>query len=308
MNLRDALKSHADKNGTKTLDIPDNSVKVGEGGLKGALGKFKANLDARQAAVAERVTHEIEAPDVGKAFELGDVPIWAFSTLKDFETCPYRVFLAKVRNVEGPEPEPNVGADRGNKIHDHIEGFIRGDVKKLVASVSGKPWRADLYKSKIESARERYDGDRVIVEENWGIRSDWSPCSWKDADLWGRAKLDLFERESDTSCIITDWKTGRKFGNEIKHAEQGLSYGLFAINRYPEMEQVRICFEYLDFGETYRKDYTRAQLQLLMNSFHKRAVIMTSATQFPAKPSHTACMFCRYGKGKFGNGYCPKAV
>ena len=32
--------------------------------------------------------------------ELGLIPAWSYSSLKTFETCPYRVYLAKVKNVE----------------------------------------------------------------------------------------------------------------------------------------------------------------------------------------------------------------
>ena len=50
--------------------------------------------------------------------ELGLIPAWSHSTLKTFETCAYRSYIAKVRRIQedyGP------AAKRGSEIHQKAE-------------------------------------------------------------------------------------------------------------------------------------------------------------------------------------------
>ena len=142
------------------------------------------------------------------------------------------------------------------------------------------------------------------------MRKDWSPCTWQDEQLWSRAKLDVFVHESETSCRIIDHKTGMKFGNEIKHGDQGMSYALNAMNRFPKMESFTMEFWYLDHNTKMVKRFTRRMLTKFLPRYHRRAIALTTAKaeDFRAKPSRDNCLFCPFGTGKFGNGHCTKDI
>ena len=60
----------------------------------------------------------ISTVEVTEDIELGYIPAWSYSTLKTFESCAYRSYIAKVKKVQedlGP------AAARGTEIHKQAE-------------------------------------------------------------------------------------------------------------------------------------------------------------------------------------------
>ena len=63
--------------------------------------------------------------------ELGLIPAWSHSTLKTFETCAYRSYIAKVKRIQedfGP------AAKRGSEIHEKAEHYVEGTLSELPVS------------------------------------------------------------------------------------------------------------------------------------------------------------------------------
>lgn len=217
--------------------------------------------------------------------EDGPVNRFAFTSLMNFEQCPQRVKLRYVDRLKG---ESSGAADRGSMIHDLAEKFTRGEINF--------PSQLKKMRSDMEWLKEQYAAGMVEVEEEWGIKKDWSPCSWRDKQLWGRIKLDAFIRTGDNTASVVDHKTGKKFGNEFKHNQQGQLYTIAAFERYPEIDIITSEFWYLDHGLKLEKTYTRAQANLFKPKWTERALRMTTAKQFPARPSKDNCRWCDYAK------------
>jgi len=218
---------------------------------------------------------------------LGPVKTWSFSGLKKFEACAHAVYLGRVENIKevsGP------AAERGSMIHDQAEKFIRGElgdqVPALLTKVSGR----------LTGLRDRFERQPfpMTMEEDWGFTIDWKPTGWRAEDVWCRQKLDVFYKDSATSAVILDWKSGKKFGNELKHGEQALHYAIGAFMKYPDLDYIQTEFQYTDLGDKLTKNYTRERALLHMPKIHERAVIMTTATVFPPKPSKQNCRYCYY--------------
>lgn len=294
MNFADTLKKRSADSGKKTIQGKEREVEqTRETTMEGFASRLKSNKVEKEAADAVIPT----------ANDLGPVDKWSFSGLKDFERCPQAVKLNKVDRVKQKQGE---AAERGSLIHDMCEHYVRGQIPMLVPDK----------KTKFEAFAQQFSELKVMfkeqtagaypfleMEENWGIRLDWSGCSWEDDELWGRGKLDGFVRESETSCRIIDYKTGRKFGNEMKHADQGLSYALYAYHRFnKEIEHFTVEFWYLDQGETTVRSYSARQLEILQPRYHKRAIAMTTEKQFRPKSNADTCRFCAYGANKSKKG------
>ena len=67
----------------------------------------------------------IATVEVTEDLELGLVPAWSYSALKTFESCAYRTYISKVKRVQedfGP------AAERGTRIHDEAEKFVRHEL------------------------------------------------------------------------------------------------------------------------------------------------------------------------------------
>ncbi len=242
---------------------------------------------------SERERLALIATDGSNDPQGGLVKFWSHSSLQQFQECPYRLFLRRVKKIKEPSGE---AAERGTKIHDQCEEYVRG----LRAEIpEGK--KTDQFEHRFTLLKDMFNKGMVQMEENWGFDVDWTPLVddgklYKDDKLWAMTKLDVFIRDSETSATVLDYKTGRKFGNEVKHGSQAYTYAISAFMKYPELEFVKAEFWYLDQGQTLERKWTRAEAMLLLNRLTERAIKMTSATKFPAKPGENACRWCHYAK------------
>jgi CRISPR/Cas system-associated exonuclease Cas4 (RecB family) len=211
------------------------------------------------------------------------LPTWSFSALKTFEQCPYRSYLQKIKKI--PEPQ-HPAAKRGTDIHNQAEDYVKGEIK--FPATLGK------FTSSFKDLYELYADAKVELEGDWGFTKDWAITGWRDPDVWARIKLDAIVRNDETSARVIDYKTGRKWGNEITHGQQALLYAIASFIRYPELEFIRTELWYLDHASTAEQTYTRGQAMLFFPRWEERAHAMTNATEFPPKPSIAACKWCSY--------------
>ena len=231
------------------------------------------------------------------------IKAWSYSRLVDFEQCKLRAKFKYVDRIPEPaRPLPpgktEHANDRGTRIHDAAERFVRGGVE-LIPEL--KPFEAEFL-----DLRNKYSHGMVSLEGEWAINKDWAPVAWGDRDAWARIKLDAFVRLSPTHAVVIDYKTGRKYGNEIKHAEQTQLYQLASFLRYPELETIDVELWYTDQDDLTHMKYTRQQGMRFFQNFNRRGIAMTTATEFPPSPNVFSCKWCPYGPK--GTGDCDKGV
>ena len=223
-----------------------------------------------------------------KKKELGLIPAWSYSSLKTFESCAYRIYIAKVKKIQedyGP------AADRGTKIHTEAENYVKTESSSMPSSLK-------KFQPQFEKLKTLFNKGKVTLEGDWGFTIDWETCDWMDSKVWARIKLDAYVQETTTSARVIDYKTGKKFGNEIAHGQQALTYAIGSFFRYPELEHVQTELWYLDQAETSTQAYTRDEAMTFMPSLNNRALTMTSTTKFPPNPSTIACKWCSYKNGE----------
>lgn len=242
-----------------------------------------AAISARFEAKQQQIIDLRTAP-------LGPVRAWSMSRLFDFENCPHAVYLSKVENMPSPS---GPAAERGTAVHDHIEKYIQGEHADVIKEMHH-------FRPLIDLLRDQFAEAKVEVEGDWAFDRVWNTTAWAAKDAWARFKLDAIHFESDTSAKVIDWKTGKKFGNELKHNQQGMGYAIAAFARYPQLEYVGVQFAYLDKADELRGSYTRQQAELLRPGLEERADKMTTCTDFEPKPSFMACRWCPHAKVQEG--------
>lgn len=216
---------------------------------------------------------------------------WSKSRLDDFEKCPYMIQLKVIGKIPEPErPLPEGKSehanDRGTRVHDGIEMFIRGKGEL-------PPEAAKHFKAEIASLKTRFDSGTVSLEGEWGFDRDWKPCPYKTA--WLRMKCDAVVHLSTKHILVIDYKTGRKFGNEIKHGEQVQLYALGASILFPLAETIDVELWYLDQkGEITHESKPANKWLYHLKPFNNRGRKMTEATEFKPNPSKYACQYCAY--------------
>jgi CRISPR/Cas system-associated exonuclease Cas4 (RecB family) len=209
---------------------------------------------------------------------------WSFSTLKKFEACKYQVYLNKIERFKEPQ---GAAAARGTELHAMIETYIKGESGELPGIL--KPEMVTL----INFLRAEYKDGRTLVECEWGFDRDWKPVPWDQR--WGGFILDAMHRRSAYEAAVYDWKSGKSFGNELKHAEQLMFYAGACFAQYHELEIVDVAIGYLDEGRVaLKKTFTRDNIKLFMPEISRRAHELTTASSFPANPSPKNCKWCAY--------------
>jgi hypothetical protein len=212
----------------------------------------------------------------------------SYSKLTDFEACPYKTKLKHVDRV--PEAKAPA-AERGTAIHQLAEDFVLGKIAVL-------PEELRKFSDEFSSLRTQYVDGKVSLEGEWGFDKNWSVTDYKTA--WLRMKLDARVHTTPTTAVIVDYKTGKRFGNELKHGEQTLLYGLAEVLREPQIERVTVELWYLDIDDLHAQSFTRDKILKFLPAFEKRLLALTNATKFPPKPNVFACKWCPYGPAKGG--------
>jgi len=234
-----------------------------------------------------------------------DITAWSFSRLKDFESCALKAYKKYVEK-KSTDHMDRTAADRGTAIHLEAELFVK-DKGPFTENLS-------LFEDYFELVKGEFASGTVELEENWGFTKDWDVTGWWDDDVWCRMKLDNcrhrdFENGELVSAISTDYKTGKKYGNEVSHAQQGQIYAIGTFLRYPTLEVLDVEFIYLDQGPkaTTKRTVTREKAMKFLPSWNKRALAMTGATDYPPKPNKITCMWCEFGP-QHGDGSCDWGV
>lgn len=216
---------------------------------------------------------------------------WSFSRLEVFKQCPMRAKFAWVDRIPEPERELPPGKtefanDRGSRIHQEAEDFVRG--------VSGFSKDLKKFKPEFEKLKDLFEKGTVYLEDEWAFDREWMPVAWGAKDAWGRLKIDALVYLEPSRAVVIDYKTGRKDGNEIKHAQQTQLYALVAFLRDPNLEEIHTELWYLDENELTRTRYTRKQAMRYLKIFDRSAKEMTTAVNFKPNPNIYTCKWCPY--------------
>lgn len=219
----------------------------------------------------------------------------SFSRLMDFEGCRYKAWLKFGERI--PDPNPSTAGERGTAIHQLAEDYVRGKIATL-------PNELRKFEAEFVSLRAKFKEKKVTLEDEWAFNVEWDKAEWKSG--WLRMKLDASCMLSDTHAVVIDYKTGKRFGNELKHAEQLQLYTLAVIIRYTKVQRVTAELWYLDLDELASLTLSREEGLRYLKGFDRRFKRMTEATKFPANPNAFTCRWCPYKPT--GTGHCTVGV
>ena len=224
----------------------------------------------------------------------GLIPAWSPSALKTFETCRWRSYLQKVVKLE---TEDHPAAARGTAIHDAAEHYVDGTDGEW--DEAAKPKKLEHFQDDFDELRELYAEAKVELEGEWSFTTEWEATGWKSKDAWARMKLDALRWHTPEHGLVIDYKSGRKFGNEVAHADQAMIYTVATFMRYPEAQLLDTSFWYLDQAEkSFPQRFTRKQAMTFLPRIADRATIMTSAVEEDFKPSPSIynCRWCDFNR------------
>ena len=208
---------------------------------------------------------------------------WSHSRLGTYESCPKKAYY---RYIEHIAEEQHPAAERGIKIHNLAEEYIKGEIEEV-------PRELYLFYEGFEQLREEYMRGEVSVEEQWAFNLSWEKTDWNGEDTWGRYIIDAFVKQG-TKAKVIDFKTGRFKDKNEGYKNQCSLYACCVFNRFPEIEEIDTELWYLDHHKITRYSFKREDLKEIQENFHKRALAMTTDTEFGTTPSEFACRWCSF--------------
>jgi hypothetical protein len=237
-----------------------------------------------------------DSPDMKK------INAWSHSRIIVFEQCPRRAELAFIQKIKEPErplppgktEHPNT---RGERVHKAAEKYVQGGVELIPELQTFEPEFVRL--------RDMHAEGKCSLEGEWAYDKKWEPVAYMSSDVWCRIKCDAVVWLEKTKVVVIDYKTGKRFGNEVKHAEQMQLYQLGVFLRYPEVEDVRVELWYTDQDELHGMNYTRDQGMRYQQGFERRGTAMTTCEDFQPNPNAFSCRWCPYKpQERGGTGHC----
>jgi len=228
---------------------------------------------------------------------------WSYSKLGDFSKCKKYFWLKHEQKIPEPDRVLRKGQvefanDRGTRVHESCELYINGTSDELA------PEADKFFGYQIDLLRVMYEEGAVELEGEWGMSNTWEIAEWRSA--WLRLKLDVLVHLSPEQAIVIDFKTGSKWGNEVKHDQQLRLYALVTFMRFPMLEKVTAELWYLDKNEVTSITVKREDSLKYRRTFTKQGDAIISCTDWPASANRFSCQYCLYGPEH--SGHCAEGV
>lgn len=171
-------------------------------------------------------------------------------------------------------------------MHNSAESFVRGGVELIP--------ELEKFKDEFQDLRIKFAEGKVSLEGEWAFNETWGSTAWQSEDTWARIKLDALVTLTETEAVVIDYKTGKKTGNEVKHADQLHLYQLATFLKYPKLENITVELWYTDQDDVTSSEFSRAQGLKFFRGFDERARRLTNDVELKPRPNRFVCGRCPY--------------
>lgn len=218
---------------------------------------------------------------------------WSHSALMTYKECPFRAKLKYIEKIKEPEIPPDDPRNRGIRVHSELEHYL----------LDGAPLPKEA-----RSLEENYEGLRDLApqcEVPKYFNDVWKPCD--ESDKWLTVIQDVeakFEGEhGDTIVLSVDHKTGKRYGNEMKHMAQKITYAVANWCSDPDAALYVSEMWYVDQGDIWSSSFRADDLERKRADLDREVSKMMNDKLFRPRPSAQNCKYCPYGSRQLGT--CP---
>lgn len=216
---------------------------------------------------------------------------WSFSRLDCWETCPRKF---KYRYVQHIKSVPGPAAERGTRLHELCEKYVRGEMSREAFEgryVPAAKGGQGLVLSHINAYAAARANTVVKVRTEHAVKFDVDYKLLPDEakDHFGVVIYDVMIWSPDGGFAVVDYKTGRVY--EDKHEQQAATYALVAYRQTGMIPAVR--FLYLDSNDVIEHKFTPEQLDVMEEIINDDLEAIDAELDFPASPDDH-CKWCDY--------------
>ena len=208
------------------------------------------------------------------------IDAWSYSRLSTYERC---ALLAKFLYILKIPQDTSPAMERGSRIHEQAEKYVKGEIAELPNTAVWKPWVEDMAALKAAG---------YVAEQNIAFDSAWQKCDYFGPSVWIRLRVDVTGITNDGVVEAIDYKTGRPYSTHEEQAELYGIAGYLTAARSPK--KVRTSFWYLDVPDIVEYEYPAEEIvESLMPKWEGRSAVMLTDTEFKPNPCKASC-------GKYG--------
>lgn len=228
---------------------------------------------------------------------------WSFSSLMMYESCAFRFKLAKIDRIPEPPRPPDNPLERGSRIHDKLEMFVKGEGPMDTEAKS-----IGRFTEAFEHLQTLYSSGKASAEDDWLFDQDWNICGRDKVWLWSKLDFNVTDEDNNVS-IVGDYKTGRSIYKAVEHVQQMQLYAAATALRQEWADFIYVELWYLDEGHIKKSEYTREEALRYVRRFQDRADALYQDRAFRPNPTTMTCRWCPYRSiGAGGTGDCPVAA
>lgn len=209
---------------------------------------------------------------------------WSFSKLKNYETCPKRYYEIDVaKNVK---EAPSDALTYGDLVHKSFAAAL----KDSTPLPDGPDPDQDLTGFQKWIDLVRAGPGRLLVEQKYAIKKDFTKTQWFSNDVWYRGIGDVVRIDGPVALVL-DWKTGKIKVDSV----QLMLMAQCIFSHYPEVQRVRSEFVWLQDDCTTPEVFTRQDVADAWVGLLDRVASLAKAhtsLSFPPKPSYLCARWC----------------
>lgn len=226
---------------------------------------------------------------------------WSHSQLALWRKCPFAARLRYIDHEPGPPPKPGDDdrRERGKRLHKNAEDYVTLKASNLFEEL--EPFSGLLGEARglVEDKIGRVECEKVTYFDQY-----WRPTT---ADgKWLIVVPDLKVVVPGVINMTVDYKSGKKFGNEVSHYAQVELYTIASWKVDPDHEEYVGEVWYLDQKDVVPHAFHPKQLERSFVRLDSEVARMMEDKIMAPRPNKVTCKWCDYSPR--GTGICPVGV
>ena len=227
---------------------------------------------------------------------------WSFSKLIMWENCNLQFKLKHLDKLPELPKKPNNPMERGNRIHNNLELFVKGE-----GTLRDNEARAiKQFEDSLIHIQTLYAEGKATAEDNWWFDKNWDVCDRNKVWLWSKLDFNVMDVEKSHS-IVGDYKSGKSGYKAAEHIQQIQLYAAVTALRQEWANTITGELWYVDEGWVRSATYTREAALSFVGRFDRRVERLYADKFFRPNANKVTCRWCPYGPAN-GTGACPYGV
>lgn len=218
----------------------------------------------------------------------------SFSSISTFNFCPIKYDFVYNKGMK----ISNNALERGSKIHEHIESFIKNETFEEIDSFDSTYIKNYITELKKKYPKEKYDW---FVEKEFWINRNLRPTI-KESFIHGFVDLIIVSRvfHSNPEIIVFDWKSGQYKIREKQDWKQLFLYSQYALYDFDlhGVSNLEMNYVYVDSGKVnslnFKPDnhwFIENSLKNWVSTWYEKTITFDENS---FRPQEEPCQFCDF--------------